>query len=208
MSIKKNVIIPASVVALICAVLLLAINLLIHYDQQRYSTSVENRIESENDPHSEEERIVELENEIRDLRRQLNERENEGPSASQSRNVTPETNSDSYDILRGLLDTSPRQLNAEITSRESRTDANFNRYTVLTVKNNYPKTIRSLRIGSRLMDEADRPNTPAWRNYGKEVIQVVISPGQAKTVAVRNITGFPQDFYIDAVNFTDGTSIQ
>jgi len=208
MSIKKNVIIPASVVALICAVLLLAINLLIHYDQQRYSSTVENRVEPENNPYSEEKRIVELENEIRDLRRQLNETENEGQSASQSRNEAPEKNSDSYDILRGLLDERPRQLDAEITNRESRSDANFNRFTILTVKNNYSKTIRSLRIGSRQMDETNRPNTPAWRNYGKEVIQVVISPGQTKTVAVRNITGFPQDFYIDAVNFTDGTSIQ
>lgn len=208
MSIKKNVVIPALIVALICAVLILASNLYLHYGQQGYSSLVENRDELENDLLLEDKRIVELENENRDLRRQLNERESEVSSTSNSKNEAPERNSDSYDIIRGLFDNSPPQVNAEITSREARTDANFNRYAVLTVKNNYSKTIRSLRIGSRLIDETDRPNSPYWRNNGKEVIQVVIPAGQGKTVAVRNITGFPQDFYIDAINFTDGTSIQ
>jgi hypothetical protein len=149
-------------------------------------------------------RVAELEREVNELRSQI-----EHERSRETAPPTPhpdESNHESYDILRGLLDEEPRNLSAEITNRSFKTDANFNEYTELTVANNYSKTIRSIRIGSRLVDSYGGPNTPSFRNSRKEIIHVTIPPGQSRSFKVTRLSGMPHQFYIDGITFTDGTS--
>lgn len=164
-------------------------------------------------------RISELEKELNDLQEQL-DREQRLKAQAQNKKDLQTKKQESQDkgdseadqpryILndaRGLLDPPylRPELNVRIVESSIRSDAQFNQYLLLTVRNEYSKPVRSLRFRSRVRDEFEfQRNRRVNLHQDFEIVTVSLAPGQSTQIAVRKIGFGP---YIEAVNFADGLS--
>ena len=192
MSYKKK-----TIVVIICSVVLVLYAYFL-FENENYISSPGNTNLTERELTSNENRVDELESEIRDLKRQLNDRSNQRPTESNTNNQQAE--SDGHSVF------DERKVNADVIRRQRLTDPHFNVYYRVQIKNNYNKPIASVRIGSNgWVKRRVTAFSDATVRQQTEAVVVSIPPDETREITLRKSWDY-FSMVVDAVTFSDGTS--
>lgn len=105
-----------------------------------------------------------------------------------------------------------KKINVDILNVKSKTDRYFNNYHVLTLKNNYPKKITSVRIGTKQWIQ--RTPASSKERLLTETVIINIPPNEQGEIIIRNDKWGGSEVQVlshvlievDAVTFSDGTA--